>query len=318
MLAIVVQAVLRVAGRALGTPFKLGLAIAAFVALFILNQPFPLVVLGAGAIGMSVALSSEDRARRWLGLKPTDDSSPLPPRPSFWSTLRTVAIGGLLWATPMILIAVTLGQGHVLWQIGSFFSQLAVVTFGGAYAVLAYMAQEAVQGFGWLAPGEMADGLGLAESTPGPLIMVTQFVGYLAASRDAAPFSPMVAGVLGAVLTTWVTFVPCFLWIFTFAPWIDRLDHARRLKAGLSALTAAIVGVIANLSVWFALHLLFGRVESGAVGPVTLQWPDVTTLDWQAAVLALGAAVLLFRAKLSVLWLLAVSAVAGLLLGLAG
>jgi chromate transporter len=155
-----------------------------------------------------------------------------------------------------------LGPGHVLWQIGAFFSKLAVVTFGGAYAVLAYMAQQAVQAHGWLSAGEMADGLGLAETTPGPLIMVTQYVGYLAAFRAPAPFTPLVAGILGALLTTWVTFTPCFLWIFALAPWIDRLEHAQRLKGCLAAITAAIVGVIGNLGVWFALHVLFAKVAT--------------------------------------------------------
>jgi len=164
----------------------------------------------------------------------------------------------------MGLVFATLGPDHVLWDIGAFFSQLAVVTFGGAYAVLAYMAQEAVQGFGWLQPGEMADGLGLAETTPGPLIMVTQFVGYLAAYRAPEPFTPLVAGLLGAGLTTWVTFAPCFLWIFAFAPWIDRLGNAVRIKGGLAAITAAVVGVIANLAAWFAIHVIFAAVGESA------------------------------------------------------
>jgi chromate transporter len=206
----------------------------------------------------------------------------------------------------------------VLWDIGSFFSQLAIVTFGGAYAVLAYMAQEAVQGFGWLSAGEMADGLGLAETTPGPLIMVTQFVGYLAAFRAPEPFAPLVAGIIGAGLTTWVTFAPCFAWIFALAPWIERLEHLRWLKGGLSALTAAVVGVIANLALWFALHLMFQRIDMLQTGPMRLYWPDAASFNWQAALLALLSALLIFRFNWNVIKTLAAAGICGLLLGQLG
>ena len=216
---------------------------------------------------------------------------------------------------PMVIIFLTLGPDHVLWDIGSFFSQLAVVTFGGAYAVLAYMAQEAVQGFGWLSAGEMADGLGLAETTPGPLIMVTQFVGYLAAFRTPEPFTPLVAGIIGAGLTTWITFAPCFMWIFALAPWIERMENARRLKGGLSTLTAAIVGVIANLSVWFALHAIFTRVGERSFDALRLYWPDASSFQWQAAVLAILAAILIFQFKWNVIKVLAAAGLGGLLLG---
>jgi chromate transporter len=182
------------------------LAAAAFIALFFFGLPFPLVVLGAGSIGMAVAAVRPDL----LGIKEGGESPPTGPRP-WGESIRAICLWGVIWAAPMAVIFVTLGPDHVLWRIGSFFSRLAVVTFGGAYAVLAYMAQEAVQSYGWLSPGEMADGLGLAETTPGPLIMVTQYVGFLAAFRAPAPFSPLLAGVLGAALTTWVTFAPCFL-----------------------------------------------------------------------------------------------------------
>lgn len=312
VLAIVVQALLRIAGRALNTRFKQGLAVAAFVALFLLDLPFPLIVLGAGMIGMLVAATRPD----WLALKAGDSAPPAGPRP--WrSTAQAIAIWGVIWAAPMVLVAATLGTGHVLWDIGTFFSQLAVVTFGGAYAVLAYMAQEAVQGFGWLQPGEMADGLGLAETTPGPLIMVTQFVGYLAAYRAPEPFTPFIAGLLGAGLTTWVTFAPCFLWIFALAPWIDRLGNAVRLKGGLAAVTAAVVGVIANLTAWFALHVLFATVGETQAGPLRLYTPDWLSFDWRAAVLAALACLLVFGAKWSVVRVLGVAALGGLMLGLA-
>ena len=217
----------------------------------------------------------------------------------------------------MVLIALTLGQDHVLWEIGAFFSQLAIVTFGGAYAVLAYMAQEAVQGFGGLQPGEMADGLGLAETTPGPLILVTQFVGYLSAFRAPEPFSPFVAGLLGAGLTTWVTFAPCFLWIFALAPWIDRLGNAVRLKGGLAAVTAAVVGVIANLTAWFALHVLFAEVGQRTFGPLRLYWPDLASFDWRAGVLTTIACALVFGLRWSVLRVLVAAALGGMVLVLA-
>jgi chromate transporter len=310
VLAIVVQALIRIGGRALNTRFKQAMAVAAFVALFFFNLPFPLVVLGAGAIGILVASQRPE----WLALKDTSGEVISGPRP--WAeTLRTISVWAVIWAAPMVLILVTLGREHVLWDIGSFFSQLAVVTFGGAYAVLAYMAQEAVQGFGWLSAGEMADGLGLAETTPGPLIMVTQFVGYLAAFRAPEPFSPLVAGIIGAGLTTWVTFAPCFLWIFAFAPWIERMENARWLKGGLATLTAAVVGVIANLTVWFALHVLFVRISERQAGPFRLYWPDPASFDWQAGLLTVLAAALIFGLKWNVLKTLAAAGVAGLFLG---
>jgi chromate transporter len=311
VLAIVVQALLRIAGRALDTGLKRALAAAAFIGLFLFNLPFPLIVLGSGVIGIAVAAKRPDL----LAIKPGKEGAVLPARP--WrSTILSVALWGAVWAAPMVLIALTLGQDHVLWEIGAFFSQLAIVTFGGAYAVLAYMAQEAVQGFGWLRPGEMAEGLGLAETTPGPLILVTQFVGYLAAFRAPEPFSPFVAGLLGAGLTTWVTFAPCFMWIFAFAPWIDRLGNAVRLKGGLAAVTAAVVGVIANLTAWFALHVLFSEVGQRQFGPLRLSWPDPASFDWRAGVLALLACVLAFGPKWSVPRILAVCAAGGLAVSL--
>lgn len=311
VLAIVVQALLRIAGRTLNTRFKRGLSVAAFMALFLFDAPFPLVVLGAGAVGMIVAAMHPD----WLALKPGNGVPIATPRP--WGhSIRTVTIWGAIWAAPMGLVLATLGRNHVLWDIGSFFSHLAVVTFGGAYAVLAYMAQESVQNYGWLSAGEMADGLGLAETTPGPLIMVTQFVGYLAAFRAPAPFSPFVAGLLGAALTTWVTFAPCFLWIFTFAPWIERMENSPRLKGGLAALTAAVVGVIANLTAWFFIHVLFSAVASAEVGPLRLNIPVWSSFDWRAAVLAALAAALLFRLKWNIIRVLAAAAAGGLILGL--
>lgn len=312
VLAIVVQALLRIAGRTLNTGFKRALAALAFVGLFVFNLPFPLLVLGAGALGIGVAAWRP----QWLMPGQVTEAPDPGPRPPWRATLGTIAAWLVIWGAPMLAIALTLGPDHVLWKIGLFFSQLAVVTFGGAYAVLAYMAQEAVQSFGWLQPGEMADGLGLAETTPGPLIMVTQFVGFLAAFRTPAPFSPLVAGLAGAALTTWVTFAPCFLWIFAFAPWIDRLRHAKRLKGGLAAVTATVVGVIANLTLWFALHVLFRRVDMVAAGGARLSVPVWSSFDLAAGALAGLAFLSLFGLRWSVLSTLGLCAAAGWLAGL--
>ena len=310
VLAIIVDALLRIARRTLDTPFKRAIAALAFLAIALAALPFPLVVLGAGLLG---ALAGA-RCPALLALKPLPPAPPAAPRP--WrQSLRAVAIGGAVWAAPLLAVFTLLGPDHVLWQIGGFFSQLAMVSFGGAYAVLAYMAQRAVEDFAWLTAGEMADGLGLAETTPGPLIMVTQFVGYLAAARAPEPFSPLLAGVLGAGLTTWVTFTPCFVWIFALAPWLTRLERAPRLKGALAAITAAIVGVIASLALWFALHLLFAASTLLVLGPLQLELPLPTSLNPAAALLAALAAVLLFAARWPLLRVLGTCALAGLALG---
>jgi chromate transporter len=314
VLAIVVQALLRIGGRALTTPLRRGIAVASFVGIALLSLPFPLVIFAALIIGWAAA-----RWRpAWLALPPAPVTEPPPARSAWRQSFAAIGSWSVIWAAPMLLILVTLGRSHVLWDIGGFFSQLAVVSFGGAYAVLAYMAQEAVSGFGWLRPGEMADGLGLAETTPGPLILVTQFVGFLAAWRDAAPFTPLVAGLLGAGLTLWVTFAPCFLWIFAFAPWIDRLERAAGLKGALAAVTAAVVGVIANLSLWFALHVLFGKLERATWGPFAIDWPVATSLHGNAALLAALAALLLFRFRIGIFSLLILCAGAALILAFGG
>lgn len=312
VLAIVVQALARIGGRTLNTHFKRALALAAFIGLVLFNLPFPLLVLGAGALGIAVAAWNP----QWLMPGEAAAAPEFGPRPPIRETLRTILGWLLVWGAPMLLVLLTLGRDHELWKIGVFFSQLAVVTFGGAYAVLAYMAQEAVQSFGWLQPGEMADGLGLAETTPGPLIMVTQFVGFLAAFRAPEPFTPLVAGLAGAALTTWVTFAPCFLWIFAFAPWIDRLRHAKRLKGGLAAVTATVVGVIANLSLWFALHVLFAQVETVEAGVARYSLPVWSSFDPRAGGLAVLAFALLFVAKWNVLRTLGLCAAAGLAVGM--
>lgn len=313
VIAIVAQALIRVGGRALTTNFRKGIAAAAFVALFAFALPFPLVVLGAGLAGAVVA----GLRPGWLKLHGGEHGEGAA-RPRLWATVATVAGWVAVWALPMALVFLLLGPDHVLWEVGIFFSKLAVVTFGGAYAVLAYMAQQAVETHGWLSAGEMADGLGLAETTPGPLILVTQHVGFMAGWRAGGVLGQLGGGVAAALLTTWVTFAPCFLWIFAFAPWIDRLQSAKRLQGGLAALTAAVVGVIANLSVWFAIHVLFARVNQIDSGPLHLGVPEWASFDWRAGLLALVAGVLLLRLRWGVFTVLAITAAGGLALGLAG
>ncbi len=309
VLAIVVQALLRMAGRSLDTALKRGLAIAAFLGLALFNLPFPLIVLGAGMIGFLVALVRPE----WLALSPT--TANIGSAPSFAPMIRTILVWLTIWAAPMLTVFFVLGTDHVLWDVGAFFSKLAVVTFGGAYAVLSYMAQEAVQGYGWLQAREMADGLGLAETTPGPLIMVTQFVGFIAGYRMPEPFSPMVAGMIAAGLTTWVTFAPCFLWIFALAPWIDHLRGTTRLRGALSALTASVVGVIANLTLWFALHVMFAQTNLVEVSLLRFTAPIWASYDGKAAFLSILALILLFIFKFSIFRMLGAMALCGLLLG---
>ena len=291
VLAIVVEALLRIARRGLNSGLMAAVAAAAFLALFAFDVPFPLVVLGAGLFGFA----SQILAERNSGSEAAPAEPEAAPPGAVRGAFRSAGVAAVLWGLPIAAAALLLGPGHVLVTVGLFFSKLAVVTFGGAYAVLAYMAQQAVETHGWLQPGEMLDGLGLAETTPGPLILVTQFVGFLAGFRDAAPFSPLVGGILAAAMTTWVTFAPCFLWIFLGAPFVERLRHNRALAAALRAITAAVVGVILNLALWFALHVVFREVGNGTLGPVSLPAPRLASLDPAALVLALVAVVLIFR-----------------------
>jgi chromate transporter len=233
-------------------------------------------------------------------------------RPNLRWSLRIAGAFLFLWIAPVALLLALLGLDDVFSRIGLFFSQMAVVTFGGAYAVLAYVAQQAVETYHWLKPGEMLDGLGMAETTPGPLIMVTQFVGFMGAYRDAGALHPMLAGTLGGILTTWVTFLPCFLWIFLGAPFVERLRGNRALAASLSAITAAIVGVVLNLAIWFALHTLFAEVRPVAYGPFAFDVPVPGSLNLAALLLAGAALFAVFRLKLGTLWVLAACACAGL------
>ncbi len=295
VLAIVVEALLRVAKRALKGQTDWLIAAAAFIAIFCFGVPFPVIILAAAIFGFLRTRSATNPPPN-LAI-----SHPVP----LASTLRTIAIWLAIWILPLLGVAWVFGPDHVLSQLAWFFSKLAVVTFGGAYAVLAYMAQEVVQDFGWLKPGEMLDALGLAETTPGPLILVTQFVGTLAAWREGGG-SPVVMGILGALVTLWATFAPCFLWIFAGAPYVERLHNAPKLKSALAAITAAVVGVILNLTVWFALHVLFAKVDDTVIGPLHLHLPDLSTLNPVAAVLSALAFVLLFAFHRAIVTTLAV------------
>ena len=291
VLVIVVEALIRIGRRSLKTRLLVGLAGLAFIGIFFLNLPFPLIVTGAAAIGFLAAQSSPGL----LGLKAGAEglAEPVPGR---WRQAAVATATGLvLWWAPVALAAVMLGPSHVLVDIGVFFSKLAVVSFGGAYALLAYMAQEAVESYRWMTAPEMVDGLGLAETTPGPLILVTQFVGFLGAYRDAPPFAPVTAGIIGSALTTWVTFVPPMMLIFAGAPFIEQLRSNQRLSGALAAITAAVVGVILNLTVWFALHVLFGNVEEVRAWPLRWYAFDPWAIDLKVSALALVAAVLAFR-----------------------
>ena len=282
VLAIVIEALLRVARRALKGNIDWLIAGAAFLALYCFALPFPLIIIAAGLVGFMQSNTSS--------------SSPPTARPGFSSLFSTVATWGAIWLIPLGLLALLLGPHHVLTTIGVFFSELAVVTFGGAYAVLSYMAQAAVEQHGWLKAPEMIDGLGLAETTPGPLILVTQFVGYLAASRE---MGSIWGGLTGAVVTLWMTFAPCFLWIFAGAPYIEYIGKLPRLSGALAAITAAVVGVILNLSIWFGLHVLFGKVNrmEGIFKPWLPEWQS---LDLAALAISVIAALAVLRLHLGI------------------
>jgi chromate transporter len=290
VLVIVFEALIRIGKRSLKSSVLVSLAALAFISIFFFAVPFPLIVIAAALAGYLIARSRPDLLGLAVKAPDVTDYSG-----SRWRQFTIATIIGLaIWWAPVALAALTLGPHHILVGVGIFFSKLAVVTFGGAYAVLAYMAQQVVETNGWLTAPEMVDALGLAETTPGPLILVTQFVGFLAAFREAAPFTPLSAGLLGAALTTWVTFVPAMLWIFAGAPFIEQLRGNRQLAGALAAITAAVVGVILNLSVWFALHVLFGKVTEMHLGPLRWYAFDPLALDIRAAVLAAIAAVLAF------------------------
>jgi chromate transporter len=329
VLVIVVEAVLRVGKRALKNNTMRALAAAAFLALFFFDVPFPVIVIGAGLIGyvggkmgMPAFLGGGGHGK--AAAKPLADSdsllgeeTPEHAKPNVRWSLGITAIFLLLWLVPVAALYFGLGGGNVFTQISLFFSKLAVVTFGGAYAVLAYMAQQAVDNYHWVTAGQMLDGLGMAETTPGPLIMVTQFVGFLAAWRDPGTMSPLLAATLGGLLTTWVTFTPCFLWIFFGAPFVEALRANKELGAALGAITAAVVGVILNLAVWFALHVLFAKLTPVHWLGLLVDVPVLASIDIPSLAISVAAAIAIFRFKFGMIPVLLASSLAGVVLFLA-
>ena len=322
VLAIVVQAVIRVGKRALAHRALVALAVGAFVALAMFAIPFPVVVAAAAAIGWGLGRFAPHTVTGGGSGHGSDESgtSPVIPddalhaeRPTAARAFKVLAVSVTLWALPLVAVAVWAGTNSVFVEQGLFFSSAALVTFGGAYAVLAYVAQRAVEVYGWLAPGEMVRGLALAETTPGPLIMVVQFVAFLGAYRNPGSIDPWAAALMGALLTTWVTFVPCFLFIFLGAPYVERLRGNKNLSAALTGITAAVVGVIANLAVYFALHTLFAETTDATWGPLQLELPQLATLRPVPVLIALAAAMMIFKLRWSVLRTLAACAALGLL-----
>ena len=323
VLVIVIEAVLRVGRRALKNNTLRGMAVAAFVALFFYDVPFPAVILAAGVIGYlggraGLATFTAGGGHGKVGAKQVADAdsllgeeTPDHARPNLRWSLSIATILLALWLVPVAALYLALGGDNVFTQIAVFFSKMAVVTFGGAYAVLAYVAQQAVDTYQWVTPGEMLDGLGMAETTPGPLIMVTQFVGFLGAWRQPGSMNPLLAATLGGLLTTWVTFVPCFLWIFFGAPFVEALRANRALGAAMGAITAAVVGVILNLAVWFALNVLFSERTPVRFLGATVDLPVLGSGDLASLAFSLAAAVAIFRFKIGMIPVLLTSALAG-------
>jgi chromate transporter len=326
VLAIVMQAVVRVGKRALRSPVMVALAAIAFVAIFFFSMPFPLIIVAAALIGfLGARLGRPEFAALEHSGKNTavidsmlGEGIPEHVRPNTARTLRLLVAWLAIWLVPVFALVIALGPDDVFSQIAIFFSKMAMVTFGGAYAVLAYVAQQAAEYNHWVTPREMLDGLGMAETTPGPLIMVVQFVGFMAAFRETSGLSPLVAGTLGGLLATWVTFAPCFLWIFVGAPYIEALRGNKALAGALSVITAAVVGVILNLSIWFALHTLFRQTVQIHEFGLSFDAPVLSSIDIRAFLLSLAAATAIFHFKVGMLIVLAASCAAGISLRLAG
>ena len=298
VLVIVVEALIRIGRRSLKTKLLIGVAAAAFIGIFFLDLPFPLIVLAAALVGFFASRAP---------------SRPAAADPRRWRQFTLALLVGLtLWWAPVALSALLLGKEHVFVDIGIFFSKLAVVSFGGAYALLAYMAQQAVENYGWMSAPEMVDGLGLAETLPGPLIKITQFVGFLGAYRNPEVFSSTTNAILGSALTTWVTFVPPMMLIFAFAPFVEQLRGNPRLSGALAAITAAVVGVILNLTLWFVLHVLFPEVREVRAGPLRWYAFDPASIDLRVAALAVVAAVLAFVFHRGLVQLVAIMAALGI------
>jgi chromate transporter len=312
VLAIVAAAVIRIGSRALKNEVMWMVAATAFIAIYFSHVPFPLIIISAALIGFSGGKWKQDKFLIIRGHGKNnvesvlDDSSAVPDhaKPSWPRALRVALVWVILWSAPVFLLSFWLGSNHTVVKEGIFFSKAALVTFGGAYAVLPYVAQQAVQTHHWLSAGQMLDGLGLAETTPGPLIMVTQFVGFLGGWNHPGHLSPLLAATIGALVTTWTTFTPCFLWIFLGGPYIEKLRGNEALTTTLSAVTAAVVGVVLNLAVWFGLHVIFpgdGTVDSFAILIGTVAFMGMVRWKWDIVPVVLGAgfAGLIFRMSLS-------------------
>lgn len=323
VLAVVVEAVIRVGKRALKTRASVMIAAAAFTSLFALGVSFPVIVAFSALAGILFLRPSTATA----GTAPPKQASSLVDQliaehrlshiePNFRRAVFTGILGTVVWLAPVFGLWIWRGPADVLTQEGIFFSKAAMVTFGGAYAVLSWISHQVVVTHGWLSSAQMIDGLGLAETTPGPLILVLQFTGFVAAYQHPAGFPPLVAGCLGALITLWVTFVPCFLWIFTFAPYVEQARGNRYFAPALAGITAGVVGIILNLSIYFALHVLFRVVERQQLGPLLLWVPSPATFDWKAIVVSLAAFAMMFRFKQGLTATLAMSALLGLLLRL--
>jgi len=312
VLAIVLQAIIRLGSRVLAKPVLLGIAIFGFIATFALHLPFPLVVLVAAIVGWVCGRFAPDKIKMDHGHGSGEAVSGPGPVTSDRKTLITAGIFALLWITPIILFAMFLGSQHIYTQQSLFFSKLAIVTFGGAYAVLAYMTEQVVGHYSWIGTGQMIDGLGMAETTPGPLILVTQFVGFLAAYNNPGSLDPIVAGTFGALVTLWVTFVPCFVWIFLGAPFIEKLRGSSALNHALAAVTAVVVGVIASLALWFAFHVLFDKTAPFSGGEwLRVELPVLSSINIAALAIAVVCAILLIKLKQPVLRVLLLATVAG-------
>ncbi len=321
VLAIVIGAVIKIGKKALKNEVMVGMAVLAFIAIFFFKIGFPVIIIAAGLLGFVGGKICEEKFLVIKGHADIKDGEEglidrliQTTKPSLSRTFKTAAFWLVLWLLPVVVLALTLGMENIFTKQGLFFSKSALVTFGGAYSVLAYISQQAVETYGWLQPGEMLDGLGMAETTPGPLIQVVQFVGFMGAFRNAGSLDPVLAGVLASVLVTWVTFVPSFLFIFTGAPYIEHLRGNKSLTTALSGITAAVVGVILNLGIWFSLHTLFKKVGELNYGVLHVPLPDWATVDWGAVIITCAALVMYFGIKWDMLKTIGASVALGLVI----
>lgn len=327
VLAVVIEAIIKIGKRALKSKAMYAIAFGTFIGIFFLSIPFPILIIIAAIIGVieeiikrksdfNVNNISEqmvpDKNTAIIDIK-LDNNVFAHTEPSFRQSVKVAIIWLIIWLGPIFVMILTLGTTNVFVQEGLFFSKIAVVTFGGAYAVLAYVAQQAVYNYQWLSPGEMLNGLGMAETTPGPLIMIVQFVGFMGAYRNPGQLDPITAGILGSMITTWVTFAPCFLWIFLGGPYIEKLRNNKVLASALSAITAAVVGVILNLAVWFSLHVIFKSVNEVFIGFIHVWVPVWDTIEYASIAIAIGALISSLLLKIGMIPTLLISAIIGVL-----